>query len=150
RIVDPVEVQKLPELGVLSAMANPDLEVVSVAMSVVSRLPEDRARLYWDVILAVLPPPLREALNMETEAQRYARMRAELARMMAQQEREEGLRRGVLALVRAKLDAVSREDEAAIEALDDEKALIDLIGELGRATSAAEIRGAVAAARTPR
>jgi hypothetical protein len=104
-----------------------------------------------DVILAALPPPLREALNMETEAQRYERLRAELARMMARQEREYALHLGVLALMRAKLGVVSGEDEAAIYALDDEKALIDLIGVIGCATSAAEIRAAlVVTARTPR
>lgn len=149
RIVDPVEIRKLPELGVLSALANPDLEVVSAAMSAVFRLPEDRARLYLDVILAALPLSLRKALNMETESQRYARMRAELARMMVQQEREDGLHLGVLALMRAKLGVVSSEDEAAIYAINDEKALIKLIGVLGCATSAAEIRAALATARTP-
>lgn len=150
RIVDPMEIQKLPELGVLSALANPDLEVVSAVMSAVFRLPEDRARLYLDAILAALPSPLRKALNMETEAQRYERMRAELARMMAKQDREYVLHLGLLALMRAKLGVVSSEDEAAIYALDDEKALIDLIGVLGCATSAAEIRTALATARTPR
>jgi hypothetical protein len=150
RIVDPVEIRRLPELGVLSALANPDLEVVSAAMSAVFRLPEDRARLYLDVILAALPLSLRKALNMETEAQRYARMRAELARMMVQQEREDALRLGVLALVRAKLGAVSHEDEAALDEVIDEKSLTDLIGTLARTSSAAEIRAAVAAARTPR
>lgn len=133
-----------------SATANPDLEVVSTAMSAVFRLPEDRAQLYLDVILAAIPPSLREALNMETEAQRYERLRAELARMMAQQEREYGLHLGVLAVMRAKLGVVSREDEAAVYALEGETALTDLIGALGCATSAAEIQRALATARTPR
>lgn len=87
---------------------------------------------------------------METEAQRYERLRAELARMMAQQEREEGLHLGVLALMRAKLGVVSSEDEAAIYAIEKEAALTELIGVLGWATSATEMRAAVAATRTPR
>lgn len=159
RTVDPVEVQKLPELGVLSAMANPDLEVVSAAMSVVSGLPEDRARLYLDVILAALPPPLRKALDME--GQLYERFKGELARIFYAQGLEvgheegfeegqmRGLRSAVLALVRTKLDAVSREDEAAIEAICDENVLTELIGTLGRATSAAEVRAALTTAHTP-
>lgn len=148
RIVDPIEVRKLPELGVLSAMANPDLEVVIAAMSAVSGLPEDGARLYLDVIWRAIPPPLRKALNME--AQVYERLRTEVDRLLAQQAREDGLRLGVLALVRAKLGTVSSEDEAAIDEVIDEKSLTDLIGTLVRATSAGEIRAALAGARTPR
>ncbi|HEY0481651.1 MAG TPA: hypothetical protein VGD37_29240 [Kofleriaceae bacterium] len=50
--------------------------------------------------------------------------------------------------MRAKLDVVTAEDEAAIAAVRDERAWTELIGVLGRATSAREARGALAALRT--
>ena len=58
-----------------------------------------------------------------------------------------GLRRAVLALLRAKLDVVTAEDEAAIEAVDDERRLTELIGALGLATSTADVRAALVAFR---
>jgi flagellar biosynthesis/type III secretory pathway protein FliH len=154
RVVDPAEVQGIPELGVLSAMANPDLEVATTAVSAISVLPEDRGKLYLDVILAVLPPSVRKALEM----QGYM-YQSEFARKYYSQGREEGhsrgleeghargLRSAVLALVRAKLGVVTSDDEAAVEALRDEQALTHLIGVLARATSALEIRTALTAAR---
>lgn len=145
RFVDPAEIQKIPELAVLSAMANPDLEVATAALSVVSVLPEDRARLYLDVILAALPPSVRKALEARMQGYVY---KSEFARKYYSQGLEEGLRSAVVALIRAKLDAVTREDEAAIEAVHDERALTELIGVLVRTTSAKKVRAALAAART--
>jgi hypothetical protein len=139
RIVDPAEVRTLPELGVLSAIANPDLEVAAVALSTFSVLPEDRARLYLDVILAALPPHLRKAL----ETMRGYEYQSEFARKYYFQGHDEGMAKGLeegrskgleegrskgleegrlrglrsaaVALVRAKLSSASG-DEAAIEA----------------------------------
>jgi hypothetical protein len=47
----------------------------------------------------------------------------------------------------AKLDVVTVDDQAAIEAVHDERALTELIGVLGRATSAPEVRAALTALR---
>ena len=84
------------------------------------------------------------------EGQLYEQLRAEVVRVAAQRERQAAFRLGALTIMRAKLGTVSSEDEADIEAIYNEKALIELIGVLGCATSAAEIRAALAAARTPR
>jgi len=148
RFVDPAEIQKIPELAVLSAMANPDLEVATAALSAVGGLPEDRARLYLDVILAARPPSVRKALEARMQGYVY---KSEFARKYYSQGLEEGHSRGLrsaaLALLRAKLDAVTAEDEAAIEAVHDERALTEMIGALVRATGAAEVRAALAGAR---
>ena len=147
RIIDPEEAQKLPELAVLSAMANPDLEVVLAALSVISPLPEERARLYWDVIWMALPPSVRKAL--ETHMQGYV-YQSEFARKYISQGREEGreegLRRAVLAIVRAKLGEVTADDEAAIAAVTGEHALAALIDALMQITDAPEVRAAMRAA----
>ena len=52
RITDPAQATSVPELAVLSALANPELEVADAAITAISDLPEDRFRLYLDVILA--------------------------------------------------------------------------------------------------
>ena len=91
RIVDPADVQMLPELGVLSAMANPDLEVATTALSAFSILPEDRARLYLDVILAALPPHLRKVL----ETMRGYVYQSEFARKYYFAGHDEGMAKGL-------------------------------------------------------
>jgi hypothetical protein len=57
-----------------------------------------------------------------------------------------GLRTAVLALLRAKLDAVTPDQEAAIGELYDERLLTELVAALGRASNADDARGALAAA----
>ena len=171
RIVDPADVRMLPELGVLSAMANPDLEVATTALSAFSILPEDRARLYLDVILAALPPHLRKALETmrgyvyQSEfARKYYFEGLEEGRSKGLEEgRSEGLEEGrskgleegrlgglrsaATAMVRVKLSSFTAEDEAAIEAMGDEDALNRLIGALARSHDEAELRAALTAAR---
>jgi hypothetical protein len=156
RITDPAQAASLPELAVLSALANPDLDVAEAAIAAISDLPEDQFRLYLDVILAALPPLLRAIL--ETRMQGYV-YQSDFARKYYSQGLEEGrekgleegrgvgLRRAVLALLRAKLDVVNAEDEAAVESVDDERRLTELIGVLGLATSTADVRAALAAFR---
>jgi len=143
RVTDPEAARRLPELAVLSAMAHPELEVATAALPAISGLPEDRGRLYLDVILAALPPSIRKLL--ETQMQGYV-YQSEFARKYYSQGLEEGLRSAVLALMRAKLDVITVDDEAAIAAVHDEQMWTELIGALGRATSALEVRAALAAA----
>lgn len=156
RITDPAQVDGLPELAVLSALANPDLEVVDAAIAAISDLPEDRFRLYLDVILARLPPWLRQILEDRMQgyvyqsdfARKYYSQGLEEGREQGLEEgRGAGLRSAVLALLRAKLDAITADDEAAIAAVDDERRLTELIGALGLATSTAAVRAALAAFR---
>jgi hypothetical protein len=175
RVTDPAQVHAVPELGVLSTMAHPDIEVATTALSAVSLLPEDRAQLYLDVILAALP----RAVGKELEAQMRGYVyQSEFARKYYSQGLEEGrslgvqegrslgvqegrslgvqegrslgqaggLRSAVLALIRTKVGVVTGDDEAAVAAMRDERVLIDLIEALGRATGGAEIRAALAAA----
>ena len=49
----------------LSALAHPELEVVTAAIPAISELPEDRGRLYLDVIMAALPPSVRKLLETQ-------------------------------------------------------------------------------------
>jgi hypothetical protein len=167
RVTDPETARSLPELAVLSAMAHPELEVVTAALPAISELPEDRGRLYLDVILAALPPSVRKLLETQMQgyvyqsefAHKYYSQGLEEGREQGLEEgreegreqgleegREQGLRSAALALMRAKLDVITTDDEAAIAAVHDERVWTELIGALGRATSALEVRAALAAA----
>jgi flagellar biosynthesis/type III secretory pathway protein FliH len=163
RVTDPSAARRLPELAVLSAMAHPELEVVAAAVPAISELPEDRARLYLDVILAALPPLVRKMLETQMQgyvyqsefARKYYSQGLEQGREQGleqgreqglEQGREQGLRSAVRALVRAKLEVVTAEDEAAIAAVHDERVWTELIAAIGRATSALDVRAALAAA----
>jgi flagellar biosynthesis/type III secretory pathway protein FliH len=159
RITDPAEAERLPELGVLSTMANPDLEVATAALHAVSALPEDQKRLYLDVILAALPPSLRAALEHYMEgyvyqsdfARRYYSQGLEEGREQGLEEgNARGLRKAVLELMHAKLDVVTAEEQAAIDAIGDERALTELIGALARTAGATEARAVLAATRGTR
>jgi len=149
RISDRAYAQQLPELAVLSAMAHPTLEVASTAVEAISVLPEDQNRLYLDVILATLPDAIRQILEARMQGYKY---QSEFARRYYNQGRtegrtkgrEEGLRSAVLALARTKLETVTADDEAAIKALHDKRALTELVGALGQARSAAKARAALA------
>ncbi|TMQ12993.1 MAG: hypothetical protein E6J90_29510 [Deltaproteobacteria bacterium] len=155
RIIDPKAGRKLPELAVLSAMAHRDLDVASAAIAAISRLPEDRKRLYLTAILTELPFELRRVLEdgMKRElVERYFERKSfaqgrSAGRSEGRKEgRMEGLRAAVLVLARARLDALTTADEAAITALQDESALSALIGALDGARSRREARAAIRAA----
>ena len=85
--------------------------------------------------------PAVQSISLETQP---ASLRCALSHAGG---REEGLRSALLALLHAKLDVVTADDQAAIEAMHDERALTELIGVLGRATSAPEVRAALTALR---
>jgi hypothetical protein len=59
RVRDRAAASRLPELAMLSVMAHPELEIAEVAVDALSQLPEDRKRLYLDVILMALPAAIR-------------------------------------------------------------------------------------------
>jgi hypothetical protein len=104
--------------------------------------------------MAALSPSLRKQL-LETQMQGYV-YQSEFARKYYSQGLEEGreqgleqgLRSAVLALLRAKLDVITAEDEAALAAVHHERGWTELIGALGRATNALEVRAALATARS--
>lgn len=156
RVTDAALAGRLPELAVLSAMAHPELDVAITAVDAVLPLPEDLRKLYLDVILAALPPLLRQALEARMKGYVY---QSEYARRYYGQGLEEGLEQGreqglekgrqqglhdaVLAIARAKLGAVSEQDEAVIRALRDDGQLIALTTALGLARGEAEARAAL-------
>jgi predicted transposase YdaD len=153
---DRVGASHLPELAVLSVLAHPELEIAEVAVEAIAQLPEDRARLYLDVIMMALPAAIRQAL--EARMQRYE-YQSDFARRYygqgiaegleqgrqegLQEGRQEGLRAAVVALARAKLDVLSDDDLAAIEATADPSILTALVTALGQARSAADARAAL-------
>jgi flagellar biosynthesis/type III secretory pathway protein FliH len=183
RITDPAEARRIPELAMLSTLANPEVDVAEAAISAIAGLPEDRNKLYWDVIMATLPPVIRSALEARMNnyvyqsefARKYYSQGLEEGRERGIEEgrergieegrergieegrergreegleegREAGLRSAVLALLRARLPAVTARDEDAVAAIRDERALTELIGALGRANDAAQLRAALDAA----
>jgi hypothetical protein len=167
RIVDPETALNLPELAVLSALAHPQLETALTAIAALDGLPEDRAKVYLDVVLAALSPDDRKTLEARMQGYVY---QSEFARKYYSEGREQGLEQGreqgleqgreqgleqgvevglrtaVLALVRGKLGAVAPEDIERIAAVRSEQQFTRLIGVLARATTAIEIRDALAAA----
>jgi hypothetical protein len=156
RVVDPAVTCRIPELGVLSTLAHPSLEVAKAALAGIRGLTdEQQARLYYDVIMAALPEAIRRALEAHMERYEY---KTEFARKYVAQGREEGreegrekgreegrgmLQRAVIELARAKLGQLSADDEAAIRALRDDDALTTLTIDLGQARDVDQARAAL-------
>jgi hypothetical protein len=146
---------RLPELAVLSlsVMAHPELEIAEVAIDAIAQLPADQARLYLDVIMMALPAALRQILEARMQHYEYqsdfARKYYGQGREEGRQEgREDGLRAAVVALARTKLDQLSDDDIAAIEALSDQRVLTELVTSLGQARTVLEARAALDLALT--
>ena len=155
RVRDPVDAARRPGLAVLSALAHPELAVAEAAVAALPALPPDLQRLYFDVILAALPAPLRHAL--EDHMQRYE-YQSEFARKYYGQGRAEGRAEGradgllgaILALAPAKLGALTGTERAALEAITDAEVLTALVVALGEARDAGEARAALAVALAAR
>lgn len=145
---DRTAASRLPQLAVLSVMAHPELEIAEIAIEAISQLPEDRVRLYLDVILRALPAKLRRIL--EARMQRYE-YQSDFARKYygqgisegLEKGRQDGLRAAVIALARTKLEELSAADIAAIEAVSDQLVLTELITSLGQARSVRKARAAL-------
>jgi hypothetical protein len=142
RITDLEIARRLPELAVLSTLGHPEYEVARTALGAIQGLPEDRSRLYLDLVIATVPDPVRWALEKLMKGYQY---QSEFARKYYGQGRAEGLRAAVLELARAKVEDLSPEEDGALRALGDEAALLALIGALARAATAAEVRGVLRA-----
>jgi hypothetical protein len=169
RVTDPTDAARLPELAVLSTLGHPELEIARVAFGAIQGLTDDHKRLYWDVIRAALPPAVRTALEAHMQRGSDIYMSDFAISYYDQgldkgleQGHEEGLEKGleqgamrglrsaVLALMRAKLGTIAPQDLAAVEAIHEERTLTELIVTLGRATTKAGVRAALAASRRPR
>lgn len=159
RVTEVAAARRLPELAVLSVMGHPDLEVAVTAVTAIEGLPEDRYRLYLDLILAMLSEPDRrhlEQMGMQSHqyktefVRKYVECaeRAERAEQALVTSRAEGLRAAVLELARIKLSDLTSEQLAAIQAVGDEAALLALVGALSRAATAADADAVLRAATT--
>jgi len=143
---------RLPELAVLSVMAHPELEIAEVAIDAIAQLPADQSRLYLDVIMMALPAAIRQILEARMQgyeyqsdfARKYYGQGLEQGRQEGREEgREDGLRAAVVALARAKLEELSDDDIAAIQAISDQRVLTELVTSLGQARSASIARAAL-------
>jgi predicted transposase YdaD len=146
-------------------MAHPELEIAEVAIDAIAQLPADQARLYLDVIMMALPVAIRQILEARMQHYEYQSDFArkyygqgvaeglEKGRQAGREEgrqagreegreegRQDGLRAAVVALARTKLEALSDDDIAAIEAVSDQRVLTELVTSLGQARSPAEAR----------
>lgn len=145
RIGDAEAARAAPELAVLSAMAHPELETAEVASVALDGLPEDKKKLYWNVILSGLPGPVRQTLEArmikgyvyQSEfARKYfdeglGKGREDLAKAV-EEGRAEVLRRAIVALVCARLPALREELERRLQG-QPEARLLQIITELDRA-----------------
>jgi hypothetical protein len=135
---------RLPELAVLSVMAHPELEIAEVAIDAIAQLPAAQSRLYLDVIMMALPAAIRQILEARMQGYEY---QSDFARKYygqgLEKGREDGLRAAVVALARAKLEELSDDDIAAIQAVFDQHILTALVTSLGQARSAAIARAAL-------
>lgn len=163
RVTDPDAAQRLPELAVLSALGHPDREVAGTALGALAHLPEDRARLYYDLIMAAAPDAVQQYLEQlmlkgyeyQSEfARKYYGQGLQTGRAEGLETgraegletgRAEGLRAAVLELARARVADLTPEEAAALGALRDE-ALLALIGRLASAPGPAEARAVLRAA----
>jgi hypothetical protein len=147
---DPVAASRLPELAVLSVLAHPELEIAEAAIDAIAQLPADQAGLYFDVIMMALPAAIRRILEARMQHYEY---QSEFARKYYGQGVAEGLENGlrtaVVALAHIKLEALSEDDLAAIEAISDPRVLTELVTSLGRASSVLEARATLDRALAP-
>jgi hypothetical protein len=135
-------------------MAHPELEIAEAAIGAIAQLPADQARLYFDVIMMALPAAIRQIL--EARMQRYE-YQSDFARKYHGQGVTEGLEKGlenglrtaVVALAHAKLEVLSEDDLAAIEAVSDPRVLTELVTSLGQASSVFEARATLDRALDP-
>jgi hypothetical protein len=150
QVVDRQTALRSPELAVLSVLAHPREDVAIAALTAIGSLQTELSTLYFDVILAALPPMVRRRLEVHMERYEY---QSEFARKYVAQGRQEGRQEGrqsaVLELARVKLGQMSPADEAAIVAVHDEAKLNRLIVELGRATDPDQARVAIDQLSTP-
>jgi hypothetical protein len=171
RVTDPAVARALPELAVLSALGHPEREVAGAALGALEGLPEDRARLYYDLIMAAAPDAVQRYLEKlmmkgyeyQSEfARKYYGQGLQTGRAEGLETgraegletgraegletgRAEGLRAAALEVARAKVADLTPEEAAAIRALHDE-ALLALISQLASAPGSAEARAVLRAA----
>lgn len=153
RICDVAAARAVPELAVLSAIAHRDLETAEAAEAALAGLPEDKQRLYWDIITSSMPELVRSALEarmikgyeyQSDFARKYYSHGLEQGREQGleqgrEQGREQGLRRAVIALIGARLPGLRDELERRLAGQSAAR-LEQLVIELGDAHDEAAVR----------
>jgi hypothetical protein len=149
RITDPAGAARSPELAVLSALAHsadPDaLEVAATALDAVAALQDERATLYYDLILGSLPANLAEALEQMMVSRKYeyrssfAKRYFSAGREEGREEGREGLQLAVRQLVRTRLGEIPAAIEDRIATAGEIATLIGWIEALGAVSSAADV-----------
>ena len=116
----------------LSVMAHPELETAEAAYEGLAGLPEERQKLYWDLILNSLPELARWAL--EARVIKGYEYQSDFARKYygqgIEQGRQDGLRRAIVELVCARRPAIRDELERRLRDLPEAR-LVEIIGALG-------------------
>lgn len=151
-IKDPESARRAPRLAVLSGLTHHTLEAAAIALSVLDRVSPEYVEVHRDLIFAALTPPDQESLMTMTEQYQFKSLPALRAIAAGKEEgRLEGRIEGRLLaqrdtavrLATVKLGELSAEEEARIRQLDGEEQLLQLIVELGAASSRAEARKAL-------
>ena len=142
RICDTAAARAAPELAVLSVMAHPELETAEAASAGLPGLPEERQKLYWDLILSCLPELARRALEArmikgyeyqsEFARKYFGQGREQLLEQSREQGRLEGLRQALVEMVSARLPGMRDEIERRLSGLPEAR-LIEISRELGNA-----------------
>jgi hypothetical protein len=145
RVVDLEAARRAPELAVLSALAHAELDVATATANAVTRLPENLAKLYLDIVLTALPAELRRGLE-DRMIENYE-YQSDFARRYLAQGREEARREDVVRLAQLRLGSLAAEDEARIRAAGAVE-LAELFDALGGARDEVDARAAFARWRT--
>ena len=110
-----------PELAVLSAIAHPEVDVARAALRAIRSLPDERGRLYLDLIIRALPAEARALI--EADMIKNYEYQSDFARKYyAQGQIEgkiEGRREALVLLATARFGELGEEDQAWIAAIPD-------------------------------
>ncbi len=147
-IVDLGEAERMPELGVLSAIAHGDspraLDIAKAALTAVAGLDEEVSRIYADLVVAALGAAARRALEEEMQSGKWE-YQSDFARkylaLGKTEGRAEGKAEAILAVLEARGLAVSERVCAAVAACKDPVRLDDWVRRAASIGSADELVG---------
>jgi len=148
--VTELRARETPELAVLSVIAHPELATARAALVGISLLPEERNRLYLDIVLKALPTDIRKAIGNNEMLKNYE-YQSDFARKYYGQGKAEGkaegkvegLRESALCVARMRVPELSAELVARIESVADTEHLHKLIQTLATASDERAVRVAV-------
>lgn len=148
-----------PELAVLSAIAHPEIGAAKAALVGISLLPEERKRLYLDIVLKGLPSEIQRVI--EDNMLKNYEYQSDFARKYYGQGKAEGkaegktegkaeggteeLRKAALGIARFRVPALESELVALIEAATEPARLQALITQMVAASDAEAVCAAIKA-----